>query len=92
MVRRQQWTGQQTLVCRKDTINDTVRVTLGMEDIWSREGLELTEDEVKKEFDEVLREAKENEQELDQEKLMEQVVESLKVHHLHPDSRAQLKN
>lgn len=50
-----------------------------MEDIWRREGLTLAEDEIKAEYDAVMREAQEGDQKLDEEKLQEQVIESLKV-------------
>ncbi len=57
------------------------KATLGIADIFEQEGLQLSEQEVRKEMDDAARDFQDNDQEYDEGRLREQVEEVLKVRH-----------
>lgn len=57
------------------------KATLGIADIFEQEGLQLSEQDVRKEMDDAARDFQENDQEYDEGRLREQVEEVLKVRH-----------
>ncbi len=66
---------------RREKLLILQKATLGIADIFEQEGLQLSEQDVRKEMDDAARDFQENDQEYDEGRLLEQVEEVLKVTH-----------
>jgi trigger factor len=64
---------------RREKLLVLQKATLGIADIFVQEGMQLSEQEVRKEMDDAAADFQQNEQEFDEGRLREQVEEVLKV-------------
>lgn len=66
-------------VCRRQDLVALQKSTLGIQDIFQQEGLQVTDEEIENERSSAVMDFERNNQEFDKDRLNEQVVEVLKV-------------
>ena len=72
------WTG--SVACSYEAIEQMQKGVLAIEAIFREEGMTVSEEDMRREAQKTIEEAKEAKEDLDEEKLMEQIYEVLKVH------------
>ena len=72
------WTGR--VACSYEAIEQMQKGVLAIEAIFREEGMTVSEEDMRREAQKTIEEAKEAKEDLDEEKLMEQIYEVLKVH------------